>query len=62
MGPLYKPLSMPIAPVQMLVGAAAARRAIAGATMAMRNRAAKKAAQAAHQTVTVADLKRSEHD
>ena len=40
MGPLYKPLSMPIAPVQMMVGAAAAGGAIAGAAMAMRNRAA----------------------
>jgi len=59
MGPLYKPLSMPIAPVQMMVGAAAAGGAIAGAAMAMRNRAAKKSAQAAHQKMTVDDLEKA---
>jgi hypothetical protein len=50
---------MPIAPVQMMVGAAAAGGAIAGGAMAMRNRAAKKAAQAAHQKVTVDDLEKA---
>jgi hypothetical protein len=59
MGPLYKPLSMPIAPVQMMVGAAAAGGAIAGAAMALRNRAAKKAAQVAHQKMTVDDLEKA---
>ncbi len=56
MGPLYKPLSMPIGPVGTVVAAAAAAGLAAGAAVAVRNRTAKNAARAAHQTVTVHDL------
>ena len=55
-GPFYKALSMPIGPVKAAVGAAAAAGVAAGVAVALRNRSAKKGAQAAHQKVTVDDL------
>lgn len=58
MGPLYKPLSMPIGPVGTVVASAAVAGLAAGAAMAVRNRMAKNAARAAHQTVTVDDLEK----
>jgi len=47
---------MPIGPVKAAVGAAAAAGVAAGVAVALRNRSAKKGAQAAHQKVTVDDL------
>ena len=58
-GPFYKALSMPIGPVKATVSAAAVAGLAAGAAVALRNRSAKKSAQAAHQKVTVDDLEKS---
>jgi hydrogenase small subunit len=56
MGPLYKSLSMPTDSVSTVVGVATAAGIAAGGLMAARNRMAKNAVRAAHQTATVDDL------
>ncbi len=58
-GPFYKALSMPIGPAKAAIGAAAVAGLAAGAAVALRNRSAKKSAQAAHQKVTIDDLEKS---
>jgi len=56
MGPFYKALSMPTAPLQKAVAGAAASAAAVGVAMAFANRGKKAAAKAAHVTVKVEDL------
>lgn len=57
-GPFYKALSMPTASIQKAVGAALGAGVAIGAAMAIRNKAAKTAAKAAHEPVRIEDLER----
>ncbi len=59
-GGFYQALSMPITPVQGTLAAAAAAGAAAGVAVTWHNRSKKSAARAAHQKMTVDDLKREE--
>ncbi len=57
-GPLYKALSMPVSAVQGTLGAAAVVGAVTGAAVTWHNRGKKAGAKAAHEPVTVDQLKR----
>lgn len=59
-GGFYKALSMPVSPVKRTLGAAAAAGAAAGVAVTWFNRGKKAEARAAHQKMTVEDLKREE--
>ena len=59
-GPFYKALSMPISASTSMLGAAAGAGAAAGVAITWLNRAKKSDARAAHEKVTVHDLKQEE--
>jgi hydrogenase small subunit len=57
-GPFYKALSMPVSVTPSMLGAAAAAGVAAGVAITWHNRSTKAKAKAAHETVTVQELKR----
>ncbi|MDO8927124.1 MAG: hydrogenase small subunit [Sideroxyarcus sp.] len=57
-GPLYQALSMPVSATPSMLGAAAAAGAAVGVAVTWHNRSKKAAAKAAHEKVTVPELKR----
>ena len=59
-GPLYQALSMPVSATPSMLAGAAAAGAAAGVAITWHNRAKKAAAKAAHEKVTVQELKREE--
>ena len=57
---LYKALSMPVSATPTMLAAAAAAGAAAGVAITWHNRSTKAAAKAAHEKVTVQELKRED--